>query len=223
LAKYQSAEESWEQHRDFIFDTEEEGKYYRWHYGFGRVRGIMERVPMGAKVLEMGCNSGGLSMLLIRERSCFCYGVDVAPEMVMRALNKGMVANVGPAEKTEHEDGYFDVVVASELLEHVFDPDAVLKEAVRVLRSGGKFVGSVPHRLSVNTRKGRVEVHHYHCRIWNGRSLRKKLGEYFSDIEIIEVPYQKPPQKNVITHDAPTRRAITAQSPQWYVFSGVKA
>ena len=221
MAEYVTAEESWERHKDFLFDTEEEGKNKRRHFGFLRVKGIMDRVPMGSHVLEMGCNSGGLSMILMRERSCFCHGVDVAPHMVERAVKKGIPAKVCPAEKTGYEDGKFDVVVASELLEHVFDPSEVLREAHRVLRPGGKIVGSVPHERSFTTKKRPIAAHRYHCRVYRKGLLKKVLNKYFGEIEMAEIPFLKEPTEGLMINPF-TKTMIRCGTPQWYLFSAVK-
>jgi SAM-dependent methyltransferase len=51
---------------------------------------------------------------------------------------------IGSAEALPFDDQSFDVVLATQLLEHVPDPRVALREAVRVLRIGGRIVLTVP-------------------------------------------------------------------------------
>ena len=58
--------------------------------------------------------------------------------------NKRMKFVVGDAHNLDFKSGTFDAVVALEVLEHVADPVAVLKEIKRVLKKGGYGVFLVP-------------------------------------------------------------------------------
>jgi SAM-dependent methyltransferase len=49
-------------------------------------------------------------------------------------------------------DNYFDYALASEVLDYVFDPDAVLAEVRRVLKPGGKLIITVPNLASFGNR-----------------------------------------------------------------------
>lgn len=225
MATYSTREESWERHQNYAIDTEEEGKYDRRHWGAGRAYAIIEEVPAGSVVLEMGCNSGGLSVLLMR-KGCLVYGVDVAPAMVARAYTKGVRAHIAPAEDVPYPAGNFDAVVASELLEHVHEPGDILKEAARVLKPGGTLVGTVPHENSYNTRRMPIEEHHYHARIYDEESLRRDVAKYLDDVRIRPIPFLVPPKElpkgqwfkppKEMKHD------IKKGLPQWHLFTARK-
>lgn len=160
--------------------------------------------------------------MLMKAKYCFCKGVDVSPLHVAAARRKGLMVAEVPAENTKEPDGKFDVVIASELLEHVFKPSDVVKEAHRILRPGGKFVGSVPTEQSWNSRRGDVFEHKYHCRVFTKAKLMGLLSSYFSSVEIGGAPfnYSLDPKKYVYL--AKFRRTVKARVPQWYLFSGVK-
>lgn len=57
---------------------------------------------------------------------------------------------IAPAERIPLDDGCADWVIMTELLEHVPDPPAVLKEASRLLKSGGKILITMPFLYQVH-------------------------------------------------------------------------
>ena len=96
-----------------------------------------------AEVLDVGCGPGTITLGLAR-RAGRVVGLDISPEMVEAssalAAREG-VANVsfeaGPAYELPFDGGSFDVVYAHQLLQHLADPVAALREFRRVLRPGG--------------------------------------------------------------------------------------
>src|SRR5271169_738653 len=85
-------------------------------------------------------------------------GVEVSRSAVENARRLGF-QNVfqGDLAGARYPDGHFDVVVASEVLEHVTDVRSLLKEVVRVLRPGGLFWASTPHARGLSFRLLRLE------------------------------------------------------------------
>ena len=63
----------------------------------------------------------------------------------------------GVGERLPFKDGSFDAVVCCLVIEHTFDPDAVLTEAVRVLAVGGRFLLLVNHPLFQGSGSGFVD------------------------------------------------------------------
>src|SRR3989339_802639 len=51
-----------------------------------------------------------------------------------------------------YEDNFFDIVIAGEIIEHIFDTDLFLAEIRRVLKSGGKLLISTPNIASLGRR-----------------------------------------------------------------------
>jgi SAM-dependent methyltransferase len=96
-----------------------------------------------ARVLEIGCGTGSVTRLLARWPGVAeAVGVDPSPVFVAKAGE--LAAGLGNASFEEGDgralrftDGDFDVVVCHTVLCHVPEPDRVLAEAFRVLRSGG--------------------------------------------------------------------------------------
>lgn len=148
-----------------------------------RVTEMVAGVREGESVLDVGCNSGYLVDFL--PASCYVAGVDVAAELVDKARQRLRVAEVAPAESLPWEDQTVDVVVLGEILEHVFDPVAVLQEARRVARR--LVVGSTPHEASAwGPGQGRgPEGHRFHVRCFTRTSLFDTLqAAGFTDVVV---------------------------------------
>ena len=105
----------------------------------------------GRRVLDVGCRYGALTRAYLKGNHV--VGIDVDRLALDDAARLGIETQwVDAEEGLPFEDGSFDVVVAGELLEHVRDPAALVREARRVLRPGGTFVGSVPNGFRLKNR-----------------------------------------------------------------------
>ena len=105
----------------------------------------------GMRVLDLGCRYGALTRAYVDGNDL--VGLDVDREALAEAAKLGIETHGADVEQPlEFPDASFDVVVAGELLEHLRDPSGVVAEARRVLRSGGKLVGSVPNAYRLKNR-----------------------------------------------------------------------
>jgi 2-polyprenyl-6-hydroxyphenyl methylase/3-demethylubiquinone-9 3-methyltransferase len=91
----------------------------------------------GSPLLDIGCGGG---LLAPRLRGYRHVGVDVSATALAIAAEHGVEPVQARAESLPFPEDSFDVVVAGEILEHVEDLGATVREALRVLRPGGLFV-----------------------------------------------------------------------------------
>jgi SAM-dependent methyltransferase len=129
-------------HRErlFVYGGDERADLFR-HYVGGP----------GRRVLDVGCRYGALTRAYLSGNEV--VGVDVDRWALDEARELGIETHWVDAEQPlPFEDASFDVVVAGELLEHIRDPVAHVREARRVLRPGGTFVGSVPNGYRLKNR-----------------------------------------------------------------------
>lgn len=103
-------------------------------------------LPHGARVLEIGCGTGAVTRTLATWPGVAeAIGVDPSPTFVARAreLAQGLSTltfGVADGRSLSFADAAFDAVVLHTTLCHVPEPDAMLREAVRVLRPAGCLV-----------------------------------------------------------------------------------
>ena len=104
--------------------------------------------PDGARVLEVGCGPGHLSIRLARQPGLDVTGLDLDPAMIERARANANRAGVGDEHRPSFlvgdvaslpfSDGSFDLVVSTLSMHHWANPTAGLAEIGRVLRSGAR-------------------------------------------------------------------------------------
>ncbi len=112
-----------------------------------RLNLVRQIVPIkqGDVVLDAGCGLG-LYMDRFRALGAQVHGVDIDRERVAQAQALGLNVAVGSAERLPFTDACVDVVWSHEVLEHVHDDAAAVREAYRVLRPGGYMVIYAPNR-----------------------------------------------------------------------------
>jgi SAM-dependent methyltransferase len=94
------------------------------------------------KILDVGCGTGAnLEMLAGFGQA---EGVDVSDDALEFCIRKGLKAHKGLAEKLPFADESFDLVTALDVVEHLDDDVAGLKEMRRVLKKEGRTLIFVP-------------------------------------------------------------------------------
>jgi demethylmenaquinone methyltransferase / 2-methoxy-6-polyprenyl-1,4-benzoquinol methylase len=119
------------------------GQWGRWQRAFD----AMAPVEAGMRLLDVGCGTGDLTLILARRvgRSGRVVGLDLTPEMLAVAHEKvvqaGLVERIelvqGNALALPFPDASFDGVTAGFSLRNMADLDGALREMYRVLRPGG--------------------------------------------------------------------------------------
>ena len=105
-----------------------------------------------AKILDAGCGDGinlfGLDkMICERKWNSLLYGVDYNPLRLERASKFSFVEEIiqSSLDNLSYEDGWFDVILCNQVLEHIPQDKNVLLELKRVIRPGGLFILGVPN------------------------------------------------------------------------------
>ncbi len=105
-------------------------------------------------VLDIGCYDGTL-LSRLRNKDNNLWGIEANPYLTSRAIKKGVqVKNFLLTDETRlpFHNGFFELVIAGEFIEHVYDPVHFLKEVRRVLAPKGKLLISTPNLASLSRR-----------------------------------------------------------------------
>lgn len=142
-------------------NLQNEGKmtYAEWQYKWG-VKTLEcfspdftpEDIINGKKVLDMGCGASGKSLYYVSVGATEVVGVDIVPHYKEEAeafaeklgFSDRFAFILGDALNLPVEDCTFDVVIMNDFMEHIYDPERAVTEALRVLKPGGRLYINFP-------------------------------------------------------------------------------
>ena len=118
------------------------------------LKAIARLVPEGSRVLDLGCGDGALLDYLQKNRGCSGYGVEIDDLNIQACVTRGV--NVIQLNLDEglnmFADQSFDVVLQIDTLQHLRNAEVMLRETVRVGRTGILAFPNFahwPNRLSI--------------------------------------------------------------------------
>ncbi len=163
-------------------DVPEENYWYRRHLVV--YEWIAERCR-GLDVVDMACGEGYGSAALAR-RAARVTGVDANPE----AYEHARLKYTAPGVRFERDlvDRYAeacDAVVFLQTIEHVADPEGVLRHLRRMLRPGGTAYVSTPNVLTLAPDGAQKSGNPWHVREYRPDEFRELCERCFEDVELL--------------------------------------
>lgn len=115
---------------------------------------IAALVPQGSRVLDLGCGDGELLAHLKSAKGCTGYGIEIDDKAVHACARRGVdVIQLNLDEGLKlFDDNSFDVVLQIDTLQHLRNAEVMLRETVRVGKTGIVAFPNFahwPNRLSV--------------------------------------------------------------------------
>ena len=160
---------------------------------------VLEQIPDGVKVLEIGTASGYMGEYLVQEKKCDVWGVEPVTELFHDAEKCGytklfhMSVEDFLAVLTPHDQ--FDIIIMADVLEHMVFPDKVLAALATHLSPTGRVVISLPNVAHHSVRRtlllGRWNMidsgilDRTHLRFFNRYTAEKMITGAGLDIEKI--------------------------------------
>lgn len=169
----------------------ERGRRYGYLYCHGaRSPYLKNWVGQGKQVLDLGCRDGMLTESFTAGNQV--VGVDIDQKALSLIQERLGIKTcwLDLNQEWPFAKDAFDVVVACEILEHLFFPDTMLQQIAASLRPGGIFIGSVPNSFRFRNRLKFLFGQEFdkdptHMRLFSCTKLEKLLGTLFTEIKII--------------------------------------
>ncbi len=151
----------------------------------GRLDAIVRQIPSGGrlKILDAGCGEGHLLEKLYQNKKDYqYYGADITEAALENARKRCPWAQFRKANlsNTGFEEGFFDGVICTEVLEHIYEYQAVLNELKRILKKDGSLIVTFPNeclwtisRFLLGRRPVKVPDH---VNSFNPSSMRNAVG-----------------------------------------------
>lgn len=176
-------------------------------YLFPIVDRFLKDVPAGAKVLDLGCGNGSFLSLFqdrvrnhVPDRGWKLYGSDFSPTGIAVAresfpgIEFFLADSSAPTGDILERVGQVDVILCTEVIEHLYDPRGLLRNIHSLLKPGGVAVLTTPYHGYLKNLMlaltGKLDEHftvlwdHGHIKFWSKKTLRAALLEAgFEEIE----------------------------------------
>jgi SAM-dependent methyltransferase len=135
------------------------------------------------RILDVGV---GLGRLLSRFHTLKRYGMDISSEYLTNAKSAGIEVCLARVEDMPYKDDIFDLVVCTDVLEHVFDLNLCVSRILGCLKPGGYLIVRVPYREDLSGYTSVSFPYHYaHVRNFDEFGLTLLFNKLF-DSEVLE-------------------------------------
>ncbi len=139
--------------RKFVAPVEAGVEWFRWR----RARAVLDRISgrqgaAPARVLDLGCGNGRF-LAQLAARGLECHGTELTAVTASRAAAlPELEIRTAPLAADAYPAAHFDVISLWHVLEHLSDPDQVLRWCRRWLAPGGVLLLAVPNNESLQAR-----------------------------------------------------------------------
>ncbi len=175
---------------DYVSVVYDEKRTPRTEYPSKLAKYLFVRFNMkkGERLLEIGCGRGEF-VSAFQKLGLDCHAVECS-EYSLKELGHLNIKKADISkDRLPYNDNTFDIVYHKSLLEHVYMPDHLMKETVRVLKPGGRVIILTPDWVS----QMKVFYEDFtHCRPYDATALSDLLKVYGFNSVRAELFYQLP-------------------------------
>lgn len=182
---------------------------------YGNNIGVVDRShyicqnSINKKILHIGCadypitkeryEKGTLLHLKLEKVAAYCKGIDASEEGIKILKTYGCTnVEVLDAEKIDDLKMKYDVIIASDVLEHMTNPSGLLKNVPELLEKKGELIVAVPNAYSWNIfrylLKGVEPTHYDHCFYFSVKTLTELCRRF--NLKPVELAFTVQPPGN---------------------------
>ncbi len=153
-------------------------------FQYGRLLQFVGEIPPDARILDAGCGAGP-ALRYLKQRGWMPFGSDLVEYPLRQArqlIPEARLVQCDADAGLPYAAGAFDLVLLSEVIEHVASPEFTLRECHRILRPGGAVALTTPNlwdaRRAYYPLLGKVwsgDADATHRTLFNPRTLRAVL------------------------------------------------
>lgn len=121
---------------------------------------LITDICRNGKIADLGCGAGQqLDLIKKKYPEAECYGFDLSGFNISRAreLNSKIKWVRSDIEDIKGFGGYFDVVICSEVIEHVQHPEKVIDKVTKITKRDGQIIFSIPNMDTVDEIKSMLK------------------------------------------------------------------
>ncbi|MFC1632736.1 methyltransferase domain-containing protein [Patescibacteria group bacterium] len=188
-------EKIYDSHADTLKMFEYEGRAKTHEYRRFNTFLDLAKFPKDSKILDSGAGDGPMTVYFAQNGFKNITGMDISQKRIDR-LNEFLHKNnlpgkglTGDVFNHPFEDSAYDVVISSEVIEHLHDPDKALRDMVRVLKPGGTLLLSTMENENVRKERcihcNKLTPHYGHVQIFSEKRLREMFSKAGLEIEAV--------------------------------------
>lgn len=134
----------------------------------------LDKLDRNLKILDIGCSSGILlgELAMAGFKSENLYGIDISEKAISNCKNNGFKNTFTMDAQNINLDHKFDIIIASDCLEHLENDEKALNNWNHLLKQGGIAYIFVPAFMALWSEHDEVNMHY---RRYTGKELREKL------------------------------------------------
>ncbi|EQA63206.1 MULTISPECIES: methionine biosynthesis protein MetW [Leptospira] len=104
---------------------------------------ILDLIPAGSRVLDLGCGNGTL-LYLLKEKGIRGQGIEKDEDCIVECIQRGVYVHHGDIDEglEHHQDKRFDFVILNQTIQETRNPGEILKESLRI---GKKVIVAFPN------------------------------------------------------------------------------
>ena len=141
---------------------------------------LAQYVQNGDVFLDAGCADGCQCFVVKTARpGASVFGIDYSSVAIKKAntyYGHLGIFSVGDVTKTEFDDNTFDTIICGEVIEHLEEPEKLIKELTRITKKGGRVLITCPYK---ETEERRISLEHRWS--FDGPDIKKMADKLFSE------------------------------------------
>jgi 2-polyprenyl-3-methyl-5-hydroxy-6-metoxy-1,4-benzoquinol methylase len=146
----------------------------------GEKRSAFSWVPENVRVLDIGCGNGA-TLFYHKERGCDAYGTELDKNVKVIADHFKLNIKFGNFCSVDYPEKYFDYITMDQVIEHISNPELILKEVYKALKDDGFLILSTPNPGGAGLKIFRKKWIHwhvpYHVQYFSFKSLKLLLDK----------------------------------------------